>query len=131
MVSMDLRRNRRRERRCWAISAASAPPPCNTSYCCGVIGGLSILISYPLYPPDNYRSKYRCDQGHTQSHPGPRKKLPARVTTAQNTRNIVKVTIATLRSAYARLGLRSTYGSTARASKTRPGTSTPPVLGGK
>src|SRR5947209_17843075 len=45
IASIDLRRKRRRDKRCFAISAASAPPPCKTSYCCGVIDGLSILSS--------------------------------------------------------------------------------------
>src|SRR5947209_15458096 len=51
IASIDLRRKRRRDKRCFAISAASAPPPCSTSYCWGVIGALSgslILISHPL-----------------------------------------------------------------------------------
>src|SRR5690242_11248187 len=45
-ASIDLRRKRLRDRRCFAISAASAPPPCKTSYCCGVTGGVSILIVF-------------------------------------------------------------------------------------
>src|SRR6266700_7685310 len=47
-ANMERRRKRRRERRCFAISAASAPPPCRTSYCCGVIGGLSIVLKVIL-----------------------------------------------------------------------------------
>src|SRR5579875_1701233 len=44
MVSIDRRRKVRRERRRRAISASSAPPPCSTSYCCGVIGGVSTVF---------------------------------------------------------------------------------------
>src|SRR5437867_8261526 len=43
---IDLRRKRLRDRRSFAICAASAPPPCKTSYCCGVTGGVSILIIF-------------------------------------------------------------------------------------
>src|SRR5438105_10988094 len=47
-ANRDRRRKRLRDNRCFAISAASAPPPCNISYCCGVscgfIGGVVILM---------------------------------------------------------------------------------------
>src|SRR5437667_12429516 len=51
-ANRDRRRKRRRDNRCFAISAASAPPPCNTSYCCGVIGGVSILMVSVNAPVD-------------------------------------------------------------------------------
>src|SRR6266851_2228729 len=38
------RRKRLRDKRCFAISAASAPPPCKTSYCCGVTDGVCTLM---------------------------------------------------------------------------------------
>src|SRR5215467_14608046 len=47
-ASIERRMKRRLDSRCLAISAASAPPPCKTSYCWGVIGGVLILISYSL-----------------------------------------------------------------------------------
>src|SRR6266487_5963623 len=53
-ASIERRRKRRLDSRCLAISAASAPPPCKTSYCCGVIGGVSILIINPF--PDKVSS---------------------------------------------------------------------------
>ncbi len=43
-ASKDRRRKRLRDNRSFAISATSAPPPCNNSYCCGVIVGLSIIL---------------------------------------------------------------------------------------
>src|SRR6266487_1800167 len=98
IANRDRRRNRRRDNRCFAISAASAPPPCKTSYCCGVIGGVLILIGVLSTWSEVYRSKYIPCQGQTHVQPGPRKKLPASVTKAQNTANKVKVTIANLRS---------------------------------
>src|SRR6266700_6842894 len=54
-ASIDRRRKRRLDSRCLAICAASAPPPCKTSYCCGVIGGVSILIINPF--PDKVSCK--------------------------------------------------------------------------
>src|SRR2546421_6535164 len=51
-ANRDRRRKRLRDNRCFAISAASAPPPCNISYCCGVscgfIGGVVILLMTPF-----------------------------------------------------------------------------------
>src|SRR5437870_10694663 len=44
-ANRDRRRNRRRDNRCLAISAASAPPPCKTSYCCGVRDGRLVLTT--------------------------------------------------------------------------------------
>src|SRR6266536_1443994 len=94
-ANRDRRRNRRRDNRCFAISAASAPPPCKTSYCCGVMGGVSILMFILSVYPVCYKSKYIPCQGQIHNQPGPRKKLPAIVITAQNTVIIVNVTIAT------------------------------------
>src|SRR5438067_6122922 len=98
-ANIDLRRKRRRDSRCFAISAASAPPPCKTSYCCGVMGGVLILIGVLSIYSGVHRSKYIAFHGQTHTQPGPRKKLPASVMKAQNTANMVKVTIAILRSA--------------------------------
>src|SRR5712692_11210581 len=48
-ANRERRRNRRRDNRSLAISAASAPPPCNISYCYGVIGGVIISVSIMIH----------------------------------------------------------------------------------
>src|SRR5256885_16958616 len=62
-ANRDRRRKRLRDNRCFAISAASAPPPCNISYCCevscGFIGGVVILIeNHFLSREEHFRAPY-------------------------------------------------------------------------